>query len=190
MRKVVSEKVQEQVFNRLLNLPENAVCSDCSSRGPCWVSLDFGVFICINCSGEHRHLGMHITRVRSSKIDNWTHEELEQMQAIGNEWANLYWEGNKSRSSFSKPSNAATPQQRRSFIRDKYVKKLWIDESVGHPVELFHKAFAMGKPAFDYVRSFSTGVTNTPAPEKPKIAKINTKDQSGFNGLGEQALPM
>jgi hypothetical protein len=34
-------------------------------------SLDFGVFVCMNCSGAHRALGPSITRVKSTKLDTW-----------------------------------------------------------------------------------------------------------------------
>jgi hypothetical protein len=195
MRKTVNEKLQEQVFARLLNLTDNSVCSDCTSRGPCWVSLDFGVFICFNCSGEHRHLGMHITRVRSTKIDNWTQEELEQMQAVGNDWANRYWEGNKAKSTFNKPLTSASAQQRRSFIRDKYLKKMWVDESIGHPVELFRQAYAEGKNAYDFVRSQSSTI-DQPQARKPELAKLelNQKEepatQPGFKHPAAAQYPI
>jgi len=47
----VPEKVQEAIFNDLLSRPENQECADCNSKSPTWVSIDFGVFVCIRCSG-------------------------------------------------------------------------------------------------------------------------------------------
>lgn len=194
MRKTVHEKVQEQTFNRLLALPENAICSDCTSRGPCWVSLDFGVFICFNCSGklislgEHRALGMHITRVRSCKIDNWTQEELDLMQSIGNERANLYWEGDKSKGGFSKPSSSASAQQRKAFLKEKYIKKMWIDPAVGNPVDLFHKALQAGQNPSEYIKKHTGAPTaghqnggQSPTPvqfKKPEMAKLGTREEN------------
>ena len=55
------------------------------------VSLDFGVFICMNCSGAHRALGPTVTRVRSTKLDTWNREWLDNMK-IGNTVLNVYWE--------------------------------------------------------------------------------------------------
>jgi stromal membrane-associated protein len=55
------------------------------------VSLDFGVFVCMNCSGAHRSLGPSITRVRSTKLDTWNRAWLDNMQ-IGNTVLNEYWE--------------------------------------------------------------------------------------------------
>jgi len=52
MQEKLSEKVQERVFGALLRRPENLECADCTSKGPCWVSIDYGVFICMNCAGS------------------------------------------------------------------------------------------------------------------------------------------
>ena len=132
---------------------------------------------------------MHITRVRSCKIDNWTNEELDLMQSIGNERANLYWEGDRTNGGFSKPSSSATPQQRKSFIKDKYVKKLWADAAVGNPVDLFIKAQQSGQNASEYIKK-NTGVsaakpqTGAPAPSSvtfkhPGVSKLGIREEEG-----------
>lgn len=56
-------------------------------------SIDFGVFVCLNCSGAHRALGPSVTRVRSTKLDTWQSAWLELMQ-VGNTECNQYWENN------------------------------------------------------------------------------------------------
>lgn len=48
---------------KLLELPENRHCADCSSRAPTWASFNLGMFICIDCSGIHRTIGTHVTKV-------------------------------------------------------------------------------------------------------------------------------
>lgn len=64
------------------------LCAD-----PDWASLNLGALICIECSGIHRHLGTHLSRVRSLDLDDWPVELSMVMTAIGNAMANSVWEG-------------------------------------------------------------------------------------------------
>ena len=45
--------------------PGNDHCADCGARDPDWASLNLGVLLCITCSGAHRQLGVHVSKVRS-----------------------------------------------------------------------------------------------------------------------------
>lgn len=60
---------------------------------PDWASLNLGSLMCIECSGIHRNLGTHLSRVRSLDLDDWPSELLMVMTAIGNALANAVWEG-------------------------------------------------------------------------------------------------
>ena len=53
----------------MLSRPENQMCADCPTKAPRWVSIELGVFVCMNCSGAHRHAGPTITHIRSAKLD-------------------------------------------------------------------------------------------------------------------------
>ncbi|ODQ44779.1 hypothetical protein PICMEDRAFT_36812, partial [Pichia membranifaciens NRRL Y-2026] len=78
---------------QLLQEPCNKHCADCkTSRNPRWASWNLGMFICIRCSGIHRSLGTHISRVKSVDLDSWTDEQTESMCSWGNKRANAYWE--------------------------------------------------------------------------------------------------
>ncbi|KFQ27932.1 Stromal membrane-associated protein 2, partial [Merops nubicus] len=101
--------------------------------GPRWASWNIGVFICIRCAGIHRNLGVHISRVKSVNLDQWTQEQIQCMQEMGNGKANRLYEAYL-------PENFRRPQTDQhpfflccsveSFIRDKYEKKKYLDRSI------------------------------------------------------------
>ncbi|KAG8124612.1 hypothetical protein E2320_019846, partial [Naja naja] len=76
------------------NVRGNSHCVDCEIQNPDWASLNLGALICIECSGIHRNLGTHLSRVRSLDLDDWPVELIKVMSSIGNELANSIWEEN------------------------------------------------------------------------------------------------
>ena len=128
----LSEKQQETHFKRILSKSENKSCADCKTKGASWVSMDFGVFICINCSGVHRSLGMHITRVRSTKLDSWTLGDVKVMDIVGNKVANMYWEHDLI---FNRRGTPFDDSNRAESIKRKYVMKLYVKKEVSDPVK-------------------------------------------------------
>eukprot|EP01104_Vermistella_antarctica_P006002 TRINITY_DN16738_c0_g1_i1.p1 TRINITY_DN16738_c0_g1~~TRINITY_DN16738_c0_g1_i1.p1 ORF type:complete len:525 (+),score=116.88 TRINITY_DN16738_c0_g1_i1:219-1793(+) len=66
----------------------NSRCADCSDTPADWASTNLGVFICMNCSGSHRKVGTHISKVLSVKLDEWTWDQVYFMGDHGNEKVN------------------------------------------------------------------------------------------------------
>ncbi|PSR96339.1 ADP-ribosylation factor GTPase-activating protein [Actinidia chinensis var. chinensis] len=107
-----------KILEGLLKLPENRECADCKSKGPRWASVNLGIFICMECSGIHRSLGVHISKVRSATLDTWLPEQVAFIQTMGNEKSNSYWEAEL-------PPNYDRVGIE-NFIRAKYEEKRWI----------------------------------------------------------------
>lgn len=83
---------QIKILEALLSRDENKECADCNSRTPRWASTTFGCFVCLRCSGMHRQLGVHITKVKSVNLDKWPQELVEMYKHMSNLIANSYWE--------------------------------------------------------------------------------------------------
>jgi uncharacterized membrane protein YgcG len=104
---------------QLLTLPENRFCADCRAPAPTWASFSLGYFVCIECSGVHRRLGTHITKIRSTTLDKWEPATVELMARVGNVRFNAVYEAALTDRS-KKPRPTATMDERERYIRLKY----------------------------------------------------------------------
>ncbi|XP_029298800.1 stromal membrane-associated protein 2 [Cottoperca gobio] len=116
----------QAVLNSLLALEDNKYCADCESKGPRWASWNLGIFICIRCAGIHRNLGVHISKVKSVNLDQWTQVQVQCVQEMGNAKAKRLYEAFLPEC-FHRPE---TDQSAEMFIRDKYDKKKYIDRVI------------------------------------------------------------
>ena len=90
-----------------------------------WASINLGEFICFQCSGIHRNLGTHVSKVRSLRLDTWTETQLEVMRHVGNSVANRVWEHHLDTAN-KKPRPESRRAEKEQFILSKYVYKCWI----------------------------------------------------------------
>ena len=125
-------KKQQIILNKLLKKPENKLCADCKNRPPSWASTNLGVFVCIQCSGCHRELGVHISKIKSINLDSWPPEILENFKKINNVIANEYWEYNLKNFNFEILKNDR--EKLMMFIRNKYEYKHWINKNEIDPM--------------------------------------------------------
>ncbi|KAJ9190577.1 hypothetical protein P3X46_001764 [Hevea brasiliensis] len=122
----------QRKLEKLLSQSGNKICADCGSPDPKWVSLSHGVFICIKCSGVHRSLGVHISKVLSIKLDEWTDEQVNDFIDLGgNTIANKKYEACIP-DEYRKPTPDASIDERSEFIRRKYehLQFLGTDEQI------------------------------------------------------------
>mmetsp|Transcript_11800 Transcript_11800/g.23848 ORF Transcript_11800/g.23848 Transcript_11800/m.23848 type:complete len:502 (-) Transcript_11800:115-1620(-) len=112
----------------LLQRAQNKICADCSAHKPTWGSTNLGVFICTQCAGVHRSLGVHISAMLSTKLDDWTEEQLDIMDAIGNTRANERYEFHVP-DEFPKPHHQEDRYYREEYIRKKYEEQAFMQKT-------------------------------------------------------------
>ncbi|KAK1270431.1 ADP-ribosylation factor GTPase-activating protein AGD3 [Acorus gramineus] len=135
-----------EVLRRVIG---NDVCADCGAPEPDWASLNLGVLVCIECSGVHRNLGVHISKVRSLTLDVkvWEPSVINLFQSLGNTFANSIWEellhstslrkvedvsasvcklDRKQPILLSKPSHTEPISIKEKFIQAKYAEKAFV----------------------------------------------------------------
>lgn len=108
---------------RAVSDSSNDVCADCSSTDSVeWISLNNLVAICVRCSSCHRHMGSHISKVKSLKLDNFRNEQRVLLNYINNNLVNKYLEETVS----SKITPDASDEQRLRFIKHKYEHRTFL----------------------------------------------------------------
>ncbi|KAK8985349.1 hypothetical protein V6N11_068612 [Hibiscus sabdariffa] len=139
----------EKPIDVLRKVCGNDKCADCGAPDPDWASLNLGVLVCIECSGVHRNLGVHISKVRSLTLDVkvWEPSVIGLFQSLGNTFANSVWEEFlQSRSALhvdlslagfyksdklqllltGKPCHTDSISAKEKFIHAKYAEKLFV----------------------------------------------------------------
>ncbi|KAB2091063.1 hypothetical protein ES319_A03G165200v1 [Gossypium barbadense] len=138
----------EKPIDVLRRVCGNDKCADCGAPEPDWASLNLGVLLCIECSGVHRNLGVHISKVRSLTLDVkvWDPSVISLFQSLGNTFANSVWEELlHSRNAFhvdltpsfsksdkpqlllmGKPCHSDSISVKEKFIHAKYAEKLFV----------------------------------------------------------------
>ncbi|XP_054114046.1 arf-GAP with GTPase, ANK repeat and PH domain-containing protein 1 isoform X12 [Callithrix jacchus] len=120
----LTSQSEAMALQSIRNMRGNSHCVDCETPNPNWASLNLGALMCIECSGIHRNLGTHLSRVRSLDLDDWPVELIKVMSSIGNELANSVWE--ESSQGRTKPSIDSTREEKERWIRAKYEQKLFL----------------------------------------------------------------
>uniref|UniRef100_A0A665V5P1 Arf-GAP with coiled-coil, ANK repeat and PH domain-containing protein n=1 Tax=Echeneis naucrates TaxID=173247 RepID=A0A665V5P1_ECHNA len=107
-------------------IPGNRQCCDCGEPGPDWASINLGITLCIVCSGIHRSLGVHFSKVRSLTLDSWEPELIKLMCELGNTVINRIYEARIDEITIKKPHPSSPRGDKESWIRSKYVEKKFI----------------------------------------------------------------
>ncbi|XP_036176623.1 arf-GAP domain and FG repeat-containing protein 1 isoform X10 [Myotis myotis] len=117
------EEKHLKMLRDMTGLPHNRKCFDCDQRGPTYVNMTVGSFVCTSCSGCLRGLNPP-HRVKSISMTTFTQQEIEFLQKHGNEVCKQIWLGLFDDRSSAIP-DFRDPQKVKEFLQEKYEKKRW-----------------------------------------------------------------
>ncbi|XP_044178189.1 arf-GAP with coiled-coil, ANK repeat and PH domain-containing protein 2-like [Acropora muricata] len=113
----------KSVLEQIRSVLGNDKCADCGKVEPSWASTNWGVVLCIECSGIHRSLGVHVSKVRSLTLDAWEPEQIKLMTELGNELVNGILEAKARSSLMKKPLPQGSRTEREAWIKAKYLHR-------------------------------------------------------------------
>ncbi|KAF2076978.1 hypothetical protein CYY_001687 [Polysphondylium violaceum] len=129
-------RAQQAVQDNIFQLAENKVCADCGASDPSWVSTNYGVVICVDCSSIHKHLPNGLASVKSVRsLSNASFAELEFFKNEGNQKANNKYERNVPQN-IQKPSPKDTYETKLAWIRAKYLAGSQSSDTPPSPSEI------------------------------------------------------
>ncbi|XP_035725207.1 arf-GAP domain and FG repeat-containing protein 1-like isoform X1 [Vespa mandarinia] len=120
-----------KILRELVSLPGNKECFDCHQRGPTYVNMTIGSFVCTSCSGMLRGLTPP-HRVKSITMATFTQEEIDFIKERGNECCARIWLGLMNSNS-PLYSDIKDEQKMKDLMNAKYeLKRYYLDPSVAN----------------------------------------------------------
>uniref|UniRef100_A0A7N8YJH3 ArfGAP with SH3 domain, ankyrin repeat and PH domain 1a n=1 Tax=Mastacembelus armatus TaxID=205130 RepID=A0A7N8YJH3_9TELE len=123
------EELTKSIIDEVMRSPGNDTCCDCGASDPRWLSTNLGILTCIECSGIHREMGVHVSRIQSLELDKLGTSELLLARNVGNSSFNEIMEASLPSPSL-KPTAASDMTARKEFINAKYIDHKFVKRTV------------------------------------------------------------